>query len=156
MTQLKGQGSWWDLAAFTERIMQMLEPRIQDMVETIVQGSLDRQSIAWANLQVLKHREYREHRERRAHRDQPRFVGNQDVPDPYMPPGGAQPDLLLKVNALVGGVDSVAKQLCDLREQLETLSDRMDQQFAYANATDAWLKDDEAEAQEEEVEAPDD
>ena len=124
------------------------------MVETIVQGSLDRQSIAWANLQVQKHREYREDRQRREHRDQRRFISNQDVLEPSIPPGGAQPDLLLKVNALVGGVDGVAKQLCDLREQLETLSDRVDQQFAYANATDAWLKDDEAE--EEEVPDPDD
>ena len=156
MTQFKGQGSFWDLAAFTERIMQMLEPRIEDMAEMITQGTLDRQSIAWTNMQVLKHHEYRDQRERREHRQQRRFVSNQDVPDPTMPPGGAQPDLLLKVNALVGGVDGVAKQLCDLREQLETLSDRMDQQFAYANATDAWLKDDEAEAQEEEVEVPDD
>ena len=60
---------------------------------------------------------------------------------------------LPKQVVLVGGVDGVAKQLCDLREQVETLSDRMDQQFAYANATDAWLKDDEAE--EEEVPDPD-
>ena len=69
-----------------------------------------------------------------------------------MPPGGAQPDLLLKVNALVGGVDGVAKKLCDLREQLETLSDRVDQQFAFAHGSDVWLKNDE----EEEVEAPED
>ena len=52
-----------------------------------------------------------------------------------------------------GGVDDVAKQLCDLREQLETLSDRVDQQFAYAHRSDVCLKDDEPE---EEVEVPDD
>ena len=31
----------------------------------------------------------------------------------------------------------------------------MDQQFAHANATDAWLKDDEVEEEEEEEEVPD-
>ena len=155
MTQPSGKGSWLDVAAFTERVMGYLEPMIEEAFNRHGQESLDRQSISWMNLQVQKQREYREQRDRRAHRQQPRFVGNQDVPDPYMPPGGAQPDLLLKINALVGGVDGVAKQLCDLREQLETLSERMDQQFAYANATDAWLKDDEAEAQEEEVPDPD-
>ena len=154
MTQFKGQGSFWDLAAFTERIMQMLEPRIEDMAETITQGMLDRQSIAWTNMQVLKQHEYREQRESREHPQQRRFDSKQDVPDPSMPPSGAQPDLLLKVNALVGGVDGVAKQLCDLREQLEKLSDRVDQQFAFAHGSDAWLKNDEAE--EEEVEVPDD
>ena len=85
---------------------------------------------------------------------QRRLTGDQPAPDPTIPPGGAVNDLILKVNALVGGVDGVAKQLCDLREQLETLSDRVDAQFAYAHRSDAWLKDDEAE--EEEVEAPDD
>ena len=147
MNQPKGQGSFWDVAAFCTRVMDYLEPMIEESFDRLAQGTLDRQSIAWTNMQVQKHRERREHREQR------RFISDQPVSDPTIPPGGAQPDLILKVNALVGGVDGVAKQLCDLREQLETLSDRVDAQFAYTHRSDAWLKDDEAE--EEEVEAPD-
>ena len=124
MTQSKGEGSWLDVAAFTSRVMGSLEPMIQDMVETIVQGTLDRQSVAWTNMQIQKHREYREQRERREHRDQRRFTSDQPVPDPTIPPGGALHDLLLKVNALVGAVDRVAKQQRDLREQVENQSDQ--------------------------------
>ena len=153
MTHSKGEGSWLDVAAFTERVMGSLEPMIEEVFNRHAQESLDRQSVSRMNLQVQKHREYREQRERREHREQRRFTSDQPVSDPTIPPGTAQPDLILKVNALVGGVDGVAKQLCDLREQLETLSDRVDVQFAYAHCSDAWLKDDEAE---EEVEAPDD
>ena len=150
MTQLKGQGSFRDLAAFTERIMQMLEPRIQDMAETITQGTLDRQSIAWTNAQVAKNREYREHRERRAHRDQPRFVGNQDVPDPTIPPGGGVNDLRVELNEVKVALNQVLKKL----DAFDKRHDRFDEQLAYANATNQWLKDDEAEA-EEEIEVPD-
>ena len=145
--------STFDRMSIAMGISEELKPEVLEFLQQFCKDFLDHVAVGYHNQQAQK---YREDRQRRDHRQQRRFVGNQDVPDPYMPPGGAQPDLLLKVNALVGGVDGVAKQLCDLREQLETLSDRMDQQFAYANATDAWLKDDEAEAQEEEVEAPDD
>ena len=157
MTQFKGQGSFWDLAALTERIMQMLEPRIQDMAETITQGTLDRQSIAWTNMQVLKHHEYRDQRERREHRQQRRFVSNQDVPDPTMPPDGSTNHLLLKVNELVVAVDRVLKEQRDLNDQYEWLADRLDQQLAYIHKCDAWLKNDEgeAEAMAEEEAVPD-
>ena len=146
--------SRFDRMSIAMGIIEDLKPEMLEFLQQFGKDFLDHVAVGYHNTQVQRLREHREDRKRRQHREQRGFVGNHDAPDPYMPPGGAQPDLLLKVNALVGGVDGVAKQLCDLREQLETLSDRMDQQFAYANATDAWLKDDEAE--EEEVEIPDD
>ena len=57
MTQLKGQGSWLDVAGFAERVMSFLEPMIEESFDRLVQGTLDRQSIAWTNMQVQKHRE---------------------------------------------------------------------------------------------------
>ena len=148
MTQLKGQGSFWDLAAFIERIMQMLEPRIQDMAETITQGTLDRQSIAWTNMQVLKHHEYRDQRERREHRQQRRFVSNQDVPDPTIPPGGAVNDLRVELNEVKVALNQVLKKL----DAFDKRHDRIDEQLAYVHRSSAWSKDDEAE---EEIEVPD-
>ena len=152
MTQFKGQGSFWDLAAFTERIMQMLEPRIEESFERLVQGSLDRQSIAWTNMQVLKHHEYRDQRERREHRQQRRFVGNQDVPDPTIPPGGAVNDLRVELNEVKVALNQVLKKL----DALDKRHDRSDEQLAYIHHNNAWLELSEPEAEEEEVEAPDD
>ena len=145
--------SRFDRMSIAMAIMEDLKPEMLEFLQQFGKDFLDHVAVGYHNTQAQKWREYREDRQRREHREQRRFVGNQDAPDPYMPPSGAQPDLLLKVNALVGGVDGVAKQLCDLREQLETLSDRVDQQFAYAHRSDVWLKDDEPE---EEVEVPDD
>ena len=138
MTQFKGQGSFWDLAAFTERIMQMLEPMLQEMVETIVQGTLDRQAIAWSTQQVQRHREYRDQRERRKHRDQPRFISDQPVADPTIPPGGAVNDLLIKVNELVGAVDLLAKQQRESDERAEVRDERISNQLAYVIGGSAW------------------
>ena len=148
--------SRFDRMSIAMGISEELKPEVQEWLEGFCKDILDRVAIGYMNTQVQKHREYREDRQRREHRDQRRFISNQDVLEPSIPPGGAQPDLLLKVNALVGGVDGVAKQLCDLREQLETLSDRVDQQFAYAHRCNAWLKDDEAEEEEDLVPDPDD
>ena len=145
MTQFKGQGSFWDLAAFTERIMQMLEPRIEESFERLVQGSLDRQSIAWTNMQVLKHHEYRDQRERREHRQQRRFVSNQDVPDPTIPPGGAVNDLRVELNEVKVAINQVLKKL----DALDKRHDRSDQQLAYLNRTNVWMES------EPEEEAPD-
>ena len=136
MNQLKGQGSWWDLAAFTERIMQMLEPMLQEMVETIVQGTLDRQAIAWSTQQVQRHREYRDQRERRKHRDQPRFISDQPVADLTIPPGGSANDVIIKLNELVGAISLIAqqqqdsdkrskKQTEDLKIQLERIANQL-------------------------------
>ena len=145
MTQLKGQGSWWDLAAFTERIMQMLEPMLQEMVERIVQGTLDRQSIAWSTQQIQRHREYRDQRERRKQQDQPRFISDQPVADPTIPPGGAVNDLLIKINELVGAVDLLAKQQreSDKRseeqfEELKIQQERIANQVAYLIGGNPW------------------
>ena len=151
MTQLNGEGSWWDLAAFTERIMQMLEPRIEESFERLAQGTLDRQSIAWTNMQVLKHHEYRDQRERREHRQQRRFVSNQDVPDPTIPPGGAVNDQRIQLSGLVGAVNQVIKRM----DALDKRFDRIDEQLAYLNRTNVWLES-EPEAEEEEGAAPDD
>ena len=145
MTQLKGQGSWWDLAAFNERIMQMLEPMLQEMVERIVQGTLDRQSIAWTNQQVDKQREYRAQRDRRKHRDQPGFISDQPVPDPTIPPGGSANDVLIKLNELVGAISLVAQRQQDSdkrsKEQFEELKiqlERISNQVAYLIGGNAW------------------
>ena len=145
MTQLKGQGSWWDLAAFTERIMQMLEPMLQEMVERIVQGTLDRQSIAWSTQQVQRHREYRDQRERRKQQDQPRFISDQPAPDPTIPPGGSANDVLIKLNELVGAISLVAQQQQNFdkrsEEQFEELKiqlERISNQVAYLHGGNAW------------------
>ena len=150
MTQPSGKGSWLDVAAFTERVMGYLEPMIEEAFNRHGQESLDRQSISWMNLQVQKHREYRDQRDRRAHREQPRFVGNQDAPDPYMPPGGAVNDLRVELNEVKVALNQVLKKL----DAFDKRHDRFDEQLAYANATDAWLKD--IEAEEDEVPDPDD
>ena len=149
MSQFKGEGSFWDLAAFTERIMQMLEPRIEESFERLVQGSLDRQSIAWANLQVQKHNE---RRERREHRDLRRLIGNQDAPDPTIPPGGAVNDQRVQLSGLVGAVNQVIKRM----DALDKRFDRIDEQLAYLNRTNVWMESEPEAEEEEEVEAPDD
>ena len=145
MTQLKGQGSWWDLAAFTERIMQMLEPMLQEMVETIVQGTLDRQAIAWSTQQVQRHREYRDQRERRKHRDQPCFISDQPVADLTIPPGGSANDVIIKLNELVGAISLVAQQQQDSdkrsKEQIEDLKiqlERIANQLSYLIGANPW------------------
>ena len=149
MTQHSGKGTWLDVAAFTQRVMDYLEPMIEESFERLVQGSLDRQSIAWANLQVQKHRE---HRERREHRDLRRFIGNQDAPDPTIPPGGAVNDLRVELNEVKGALNQVLKKL----DALDKRHDRSDEQLAYIHHNNAWLELSEPEAEEEEVEAPDD
>tara|TARA_B100000674_G_scaffold486467_1_gene495092 strand:+ start:629 stop:1111 length:483 start_codon:yes stop_codon:yes gene_type:complete len=145
VTQLKGKGSWWDLAAFTERIMQMLEPMLQEMVERIVQGTLDRQSIAWSTQQVQRHREYRDQRERRKQQDQPRFISDQPVPDPTIPPGGSANDVLIKLNELVGAISLVAQQQQDSDkrskeqfEELKILLERIANQLSYLIGGNPW------------------
>ena len=148
MTQHSGKGTWLDVAAFTQRVMDYLEPMIEESFERLVQGSLDRQSIAWANLQVQKHRE---HRERREHRDLRRFIGNQDAPDPTIPPGGAVNDLRVELNEVKGALNQVLKKL----DAFDKRHDRIDEQLAYLNRTNVWMES-EPEAEEEEVEAPDD
>ena len=145
--------SRFDRMSIAMAIMEDLKPEMLEFLQQFGKDFLDHVAVGYHNTQAQKWREYREDRQRREHREQRRFISDPAVTDPTIPLGVAQPDLILKVNALVGGVDGVAKQLCDLREQLETLSDRVDQQFAFAHGCDAWLKDDEAE---EEVPDPDD
>ena len=170
MTQLKGQGSFWDLAAFTERIMQMLEPRIEESFERLVQGSLDRQSIAWTNMQVLKHHEYRDQRERREHRDQRRFIGDKPAPDSTIPLGGALNDVRVELNGVKGAVGEVLQLARGSFEQDATVSTRLDsieltlkteferihQQLAYIHHNNGWLELSEPEEEEVEVPDPDD
>ena len=146
MTQHSGKGTWLDVAAFTQRVMDYLEPMIEESFERLVQGSLDRQSITWANLQVQKHRE---HRERREHRDLRRFIGDQPAPDPTIPPGGAVNDLRVELNEVKGALNQVLKKL----DALDKRHDRSDQQLAYLNRTNVWM---ESEPEEEEAPDPDD
>ena len=169
MTQSKGEGSWLDVAAFTERVMASLEPMIEEAFNRHGQESLDRQSISWMNLQVQKQREYREQRDRRAHREQPRFVGNQDAPDPYMPPGGALNDVRVELNGVKGAVGEVLQlargsfehdamvstRLDSIELTLKRECERLHQQLAYIHQNNAWLELSEPE-EEEEVEVPDD
>ena len=142
MTQLKGQGSFWDVAAFCTRVMDYLEPMIEESFDRLTQGTLDRQSIAWTNMQVQKHRE---HRERREPREKHRFISDQPVTDPTIPPGGVANDVLIKMNALVGAVELVAKQQreSDQRseEQFEELKiqlERIANQVAYLIGGNPW------------------
>ena len=142
MTQHSGKGSWLDVAAFTERVMGYLEPMIEEAFNRHGQESLDRPSVSWMNMQVQKHRE---HRERREHREQRRFISDQPVADPTIPPGGAANDVLIKLNALVGAVELVAKQQreSDQRseEQFEELKiqlERIANQVAYLIGGNPW------------------
>ena len=115
--------------------MDYLEPMIEEALERLVQGSLDRQSVAWTNMQVQKHRDQRERRE---HREQRRFISNQPVPDPTIPPGGAVNDLLIKVNELVGAVDLLAKQQRESDVRAEVRDERISNQVAYLIGGNAW------------------
>ena len=151
MTQLKGQGSFWDVAAFCTRVMDYLEPMIEEAFERLIQGSLDRQSVAWTNMQVQKHREYRDQRERREHREQRRFTSDQPVHDPTIPPGGALNDVRVELNEVKVALNQVLKKL----DALDKRHDRSDEQLAYLNRTNVWLESD-PEAEEEEVPDPDD
>ena len=132
--------------------MDYLEPMIEEAFERLIQGSLDRQSVAWTNMQVQKHREYRDQRERREHRQQRRFVSNQDVPDPTIPPGGAVNDQRIQLSGLVGAVNEVIKRM----EALDKRFDRIDEQIAYLNRTNVWLESEADEEEAEEVPDPDD
>ena len=139
MTQLKGQGSWLDVAGFAERVMSFLEPMIEESFDRLVQGTLDRQSIAWTNMQVQKHRE------RRKHRDQPRFISDQPVADLTIPPGGSANDVIIKLNELVGAISLVAQQQQDSdkrsKEQIEDLKiqlERIANQLSYLIGANPW------------------
>ena len=50
----------------------------------------------------------------------------------------------------------VSTRLDSIELTLKAEFERINQQFAYAHRCDAWLKDDEPEEEEEEVEVPDD
>ena len=151
MTQRKGEGSWLDVAAFTERVMGSLEPMIEEVFNRRAQESLDRQSISWMNLQVQKQREYREHRERREHREQRRFTGDQPAPDPTIPPSGAVNDQRVQLSGLVGAVNQVIKRM----DALDKRFDRIDEQLAYLNRTNVWMESEPEPEPEAEEEAPD-
>ena len=112
--------------------MDYLEPMIEESFDRLAQGTLDRQSIAWTNMQVQKHRERREHREQR------RFISDQPVSDPTIPPGGAVNDLLIKVNELVGALDLLAKQQRESDERAEARDERISDQVAYLIGGNAW------------------
>ena len=95
--------SRFDRMSIAMAIMEDLKPEMLEFLQQFGKDFLDHVAVGYHNTQAQRLREHREDRQRREHREQRRFVGNQDAPDPYMPPGGAEPDLPLKVNALVGG-----------------------------------------------------
>ena len=138
MTQPSGKGSWLDVAAFTERVMGYLEPMIEEAFNRHGQESLDRQSIGWMNLQVLKHREYRDQRERRERPEQRRFINDQSEPDPTIPPWGAVNDLRIELNEVKGALDLLAKQLRESDERAEARDERLSNQVAYLIGGNAW------------------
>ena len=149
MSQVNENGSWLDVAASTTRVMDSLEPMIEEAFERLVQGTLDRQSVAWTNMQVLIHRDYLEQHQRREHQVQRRFISDQPGPDPTIPSGGAVNDLRVGLNEMNGALYQAIKKL----EAIDKRHDRIDQQFAYLHHKNAWL---EYEPDEEEVEDPDD
>ena len=131
--------------------MDSLEPMIEEAFERLVQGTLDRQSVAWTNMQVLKHREYREQHQRREHQVQRRFISDQPGPDPTIPPGGAVNDLRVEINEMKGALYQAIKKL----EAIDKRHDRLDEQLAYLHHNNGWLEY-EPEEEEEEVRNPDD
>ena len=115
--------------------MDYLEPMIEEALERLVQGSLDRQSVAWTNMQVQKHRDQRERRERR---EQRRFINDQSEPDPTIPPWGAVNDLRIELNEVKGALDLLAKQLRESDERAEARDERLGNQVAYLIGGNAW------------------
>ena len=115
--------------------MDYLEPMIEEALERLVQGSLDRQSVAWTNMQVQKHRDQRERRERR---EQRRFINDQSEPDPTIPPWGAVNDLRIELNEVKGALDLLAKQLRESDERAEARDERLSNQVAYLIGGNAW------------------
>ena len=152
--------SRFDRMSIAMAIMEDLKPEMLEFLQQFGKDFLDHVAVGYHNTQVQKWREAREERQRREHREQRRFISDQAVTDPTIPSSGSTNHLLLKVNELVVAVDRVLKEQRDLHDQYEWLADRLDQQLAYIHKCDAWLNNDEGEAEpeaeEEEVEAPDD
>lgn len=140
----------FDRMSIAMAISEDLKPEILECLQHFGKDFLDHVAVGYHNSQAQKLREYREDRQRREHRDQRRFISNQDVPDPTIPPGGAVNDLRVELNEVKVALNQVLKKL----DAFDKRHDRFDEQLAYAHRSSAWLTDDETE--EEEVEIPDD
>ena len=143
--------SRFDRMSIAMGISEELKPDVQEWLEGLSKDLLDRVAIGYFNTQAQKYREHREDRQRREHRDQRRFIGNQAVPDPTIPPGGALNDVRVELNEVKVALNQVLKKL----DALDKRHDRFDEQLAYLNRTNVWLES-EPEAEEEEVPDPDD
>ena len=160
--------SRFDRMSIAMAIMEDLKPEMLEFLQHFGKDFLDHVAVGYHNTQAQKWREYREDRQRREHREQRRFISNQAVPDPYIPPGGALNDVRVELNGVKGAVGEVLQlargsfeqdamvstRLDSIELTLKTEFERTHQQLAFAHGCDAWLKDEEAE--EEEVEIPDD
>ena len=158
----------FDRMSIAMAIMEDLKPEMLEFLQQFGKDFLDHVAVGYHNTQAQKWREHREDRQRREHREQRRFISDQGVPDPYMPPGGALNDVRVELNGVKGAVGEVLQlargsfeqdamvstRLDSIELTLKTEFERTHQQLAFAHGCDAWLKDDEAE--EEEVEIPDD
>ena len=155
----------FDRMSIAMAIMEDLKPEILEFLQQFGKDFLDHVAVGYHNTQAQK---WREDRQRREHLEQRRFISDQAVPDPYMPPGGALNDVRVELNGVKGAVGEVLQlargsfeqdamvstRLDSIELTLKTEFERTHQQLAFAHGCDAWLKDDEAE--EEEVEIPDD
>ena len=143
--------SRFDRMSIAMAIMEDLKPEMLEFLQQFGKDFLDHVAVGYHNTQAQKWREAREDRQRREHREQRRFISDQAVSDPYMPPGGAVNDQRVQLSGLVGAVNQVIKRM----DALDKRFDRIDEQLAYLNRTNVWMES-EPEAEEEEVEAPDD
>ena len=143
--------SRFDRMSISMAIMEDLKPEMLEFLQQFGKDFLDHVAVGYHNTQAQKWREAREERQRREHREQRRFISDQAVSDPYMPPGGGVNDLRVELNEVKVALNQVLKRM----DALDKRFDRVDEQLAYSNRTNVWLES-EPEAEEEEVDIPDD
>ena len=143
--------SRFDRMSIAMAIMEDLKPEMLEFLQQFGKDFLDHVAVGYHNTQAQKWREAREERQRREHREQRRFISDQAASDPYMPPGGGVNDLRVELNEVKVALNQVLKRM----DALDKRFDRVDEQLAYSNRTNVWLES-EPEAEEEEVDIPDD
>ena len=160
--------SYWDCGRIAVGIVEAMKPFLRDDIAEIATTAMERHAIGVMNMQHQRHREYQDRRKPEGYMAQRRFTGDQPAPDPTIPPGGPLNDVRVELNGVKGAVGEVLQlargsfeqdamvstRLDSIELTLKTEFERTHQQLAFAHGCDAWLKDEEAE--EEEVEIPDD
>ena len=130
--------SRFDRMAIAMAIMEDLKPEMLEFLQQFGKDLLDHVAVGYHNTQAQKWREAREERQRREHREQRRFISDQPVADPTIPPGGALNDLRIELNEVKGALDLLAKQLRESDQRAEARDERISNQLAYVIGGPAW------------------